>query len=177
MTNDEPIPLYDGEPSGASIIPDGGAPSDASGSPADGGRAQLLRRKRRNPRRPSCGVLVCFSPRLAFGHVEHVLCPLHNISKGGVEIEYDREIETGSSASVSYLTISRRSVRITGTVRHCGAMDNGRFLVGVELSRFLDYEELKPAKALPGRDVAPDVRARKLQPLPTPTSEADESTS
>lgn len=169
MASDEPIPLYDGEPSGATIIPEGGATTNDHQTPPP-------RPKRRNPRRPCCSILVCFSPRLASGRVEHVLCPLCNISKGGVEIEYDGEVATGTSASVSYHTASRRCVRVTGTVRHCCEMDNGRFRIGIELNRFLDYEEIKPAKALSGREVAPGVRARKLQPLPTPTSEADEST-
>ena len=176
MASDEPIPLYDGESTGAEIIPEGGAPPDASGSPADGSTTKPPRPKRRSPRWRSRGVLVCFSPRLASGRVEHVLCPLCNISKGGVEIEYDREVAAGAPASVSYRTISRRRVRVTGTVRHCSPMGDGRFRIGVDLCRHLDYEELKPATALPGRDVAPGVRARKLQPLPTPTSEDDEST-
>ena len=120
--------------------------------------------------------MVCFSPRLASGLVEHVVCPLCNISKGGVEIEYDRDVATGTSASVTYQTISRRRVRVIGTVRHCGAMDNGHFRIGIELSRFLDYEELKPAKTLPGRDVAPGVRTRKLRPPPTPTAESERTT-
>lgn len=173
VMSDETIPLYDGELSGATIIPEGGAASAGSGTPS--GTAQPPRPKRRNPRRPCHGVLVCFSPRLASGCVEHVLCPVLNISKGGIEIEYDREVATGAPASVAYRTISQRSVRVTGAVRHCSAVGNGRFRIGVELSRFLDCEELKPAKALPGRDVASGVRARKLRPMATPDSEAGDT--
>jgi len=166
--SDDPIPLYDGEPSGATIIPEGGDVSAGTNDPKPGPDAQgqscRVRGKRRNSRKTCQGVMVCFSPHTPAGRIEHVECPLRNISKGGVEVEFDREVAAGTTACVSYRTISRRCVRACGTVRHCAPIGNGRYKIGMELSRYLDAEELRPAKARPGRDVSPDVRTRKLHP-------------
>ncbi len=152
--SDEPIPLYDGEPSGAKIIPDG----------AERAEQQVETRiKRQSPRRKYERVHVCFSPMYQSGRLEHVECPVIDMSECGLAVEYDRKLQKGVTGHISYRTISHQPVRISCTVRHCSEMDNGHFEVGVQLNRRLRSEEMRPAKVRPGRELAAGVRARKLR--------------
>ena len=152
--SDEPIPLYDGELSGAKIIPDG----------AERAEQQVETRvKRQRPRRSFDRVHVCFSPMYQSGRVEHVECPVIDMSESGLAIEYDRKLGKGVTGHVSYRTISNQPVRVSCTVRRCAVMDNGHFEVGVQLNRRLRSEEMRPAKVRPGRELAAGVRARKLR--------------
>jgi hypothetical protein len=159
---DEPIPLYDGELSGSVIIPDG--PSGALGTPT-------VRSRRVHKRRPGDGVCVCFSPTLFSGRVEHVECPVFNISAKGFAIEYDRKLEVGVTGYITYRTVSHQPVHVSCRVQRCSPLENGHFLVGLKLNRKLEIEETKPAKPRPGRDLAPGLRARKLHDPETPLPE------
>ncbi len=152
--SDEPIPLYDGELSGAKIIPEG---AERVGQPPE------TRVKRQSPRHKFERVHVCFSPMYQSGRVEHVECPVIDMSESGLAIEYDRRLGKGITGHVSYRTISNQPVRVSCTVRRCAAMDNGHFEVGVQLNRRLRSEEMRPAKTRPGRELAAGVRARKLR--------------
>lgn len=152
--SDEPIPLYDGELSGAKIIPDG---AKGVGQPTE------TRVKRQSPRHSFERVHVCFSPMYQSGRLEHVECPVIDLSESGLAIEYDRKLEKGVTGHISYRTISHQPVRVSCTVRRCAAMDNGHFEVGVQLNRRLRSEEMRPAKVRPGRELAAGVRARKLR--------------
>ncbi len=162
--SDEPIPLYDGEPSGAKIRHEtvGSSPS----SPP-------LRCRRSNVRKECDQVSVCFSVQLALGRVDHVECPVFDVSVKGVAIEFDKKVEPGIRGYISFWTLGHRSVRVGGCVRRCKALQDGRFLLGIELDRKLAREERSPAKKRPGREIAMGMRPRKLREMRVPDSVED----
>lgn len=153
--SDEPIPLFDGEPSGSVILPERGSSSVP---------ARMLRSRRVSPRKGCENVHVCFSPETPSGLVDNAECPLINISSLGMAVEYDKPLRKGTSAHVSYYSITRIPVHVGCMVRHCDTLDNGRYLIGLRMSRTLKYEERKPMRVGHGRVVSPTVRARKLKP-------------
>ncbi len=156
---DETIPLYDGELSGATIIQESGAnAAQARGSTAQRGP----RRKRRGARTACERIHVCFSATDATGRTDHAECPVIDVSKGGFCIEFDRPLPAGVRVNIAYHTISHRPVNVYGQVRHCAALRNGRYRLGIELCRHLDTEEMKLSKSMPARDIAPGVHPRKL---------------
>ncbi len=159
------IPLYDGEPSGAKIIHETHRSESLDGhaSTESAEAAGPLRHKRRTPRSECEHILVCFSPCDPSGRVEHVACPVFNISRGGFALEFDRALDVGVMGHISYLTVGHRPVRVSCSVRHCLAIGGGRYRLGIALDRYLDREERKPAKAIPGREVAPGIRTRVLR--------------
>ncbi len=154
---DEPIPLYDGEPSGARIVHEdeqrGGAP------------VQTVHCKRRDARHDCERIHVCFSPNDPTGPAEHVECLLQNISPGGIAIDFDRALDVGAAGTVCYMTISHCPVHVTCRVRYCGSLGGGRYRLGLKLDRRLGVEERRPARCAPGRDVFPKLRPRKLRPV------------
>ncbi|MFQ5502229.1 MAG: PilZ domain-containing protein [Phycisphaerae bacterium] len=159
------IPLYDGEPSGAKIIHETHR-SESFDGPASTESAETagpLRHKRRTPRKDCSHIQVCFSPCDPSGRVEHVACPVFNISRGGFALEFDRALDVGVTGHISYLTAGHRPVRVSCSVRHCLAIGGGRYRLGISLDRYLDHEERRPAKKISGRDVAPSVRTRSLR--------------
>lgn len=157
--SDEPIPLYDGEPTGAQIR------HETSILDHVGAQAGVASTRRRSARHECERVHVCFSPRDADERSEHVECPVLDLSKGGLAIEFDRVLASGTFCTIAYRTISRQPVHVSGTVRHCRDIGGGRYRVGVKLNRELRTEELRPARQRPGHDVAPGVRARPLKPI------------
>ncbi len=163
---DEPIPLYDGEPSGARIIhEDEQRGAAAGGSPTSGGNVQTVHCKRRDSRHECERIHVCFSPDDPAVPAEHVGCPMQNSSPGGIAIEFDRALNTGAAGAISYMTVSHRPVHVTCSVRFCGSLGGGRYRLGLKLDRRLGVEERRPAKCVPGRDVFPELRPRKLHPI------------
>lgn len=156
--SDEPIPLYDGEPTGAVIRHE---TSTLKGSaPAAGGAVQV----RRKAARHDCErILVCFTPQDPTRCAENVNCPVVNLSKGGIALEYDRKMLSGISCFITYRTVSQQAVHISGVVRHCRDIGGGHYQLGIKFTRNLRIEELKPAKFRPGRDVAPGLHARNLK--------------
>lgn len=168
MTGDstDAIPLYDGEPSDAKIIHETrrfGLP-DGTSSPGNDAGTRPLRRKRRIPRAECTHIQVCFSPCDPAGRVEHVACPVFNISRAGFAIEFDRPLAVGVAAHIAYQTVGHRPIRVSCSVRHCQPIGGGRYRLGIALDRFLDREERRPAKTIPGREVAPGIRVRALRP-------------
>ena len=167
VANDS-IPLYDGDLSGAEIIHENGdapASPDVDGRPAqsdDVGNNRRVRCRRRNARRPCERVHVCFSPSAPSGRVEHVECPVRDISKTGFAVEFDRPLATGVSGYISYYTISHQPVRVSCSVRHCHPLGEGRYFLGLTLNRDLSLEEQRPSKTGPGRSVSPCFRPRPL---------------
>jgi hypothetical protein len=159
--SDEPIPLYEGDLSSHVILPDS-APGRAESA--------VVRSRRACPRKNCEDVHVCFSPESESGLPDNAECSVLDISVTGMAIEYDRPLARGVSANVSYYTISRIPVRVSCTVRHCAAKDNGYFQIGLQLNRPLKFEERKPMRIGAGRVVSPHVRARKLQPPKTDNS-------
>ncbi|MCG8409162.1 MAG: PilZ domain-containing protein [Phycisphaerales bacterium] len=165
---DDFIPLYEGELSGARIVHD----NDSSDGVADRGpgpsatnATQSLRRKRQSARKPCEQTCVCLTPNDPSGRIEHVACPVIDISKNGFSLEFDRHLAVGITGSISYRTVSHRPVHVSCCIRHCQLLENGRYRLGIKLDRELNHEELKPAKTGFGRDVAPGVRTRKLRPV------------
>ena len=152
---DEPIPLWEGELSGATIRPE---------TTGDSSQAQTIHGRRANPRRQLHGACVCFSPDLASGKTEHAECPVIDISAAGLAIEYDAEIDTGMAGIISYLTLSHRPMQLSCTVQNCVPLGNGHYLLGLKLDRRLTLEERQLTRSGPGRQVAPGVRTRKLGP-------------
>jgi hypothetical protein len=128
--------------------------------------ATAVRCRRGGTRRPCDGVHICFSPEFASGRVEHVDCPVRNVSAGGFAIEFDGPLEMGLAGHVTYRTLSGLPVHIGCTVRHCKPLGAGRFLVGLKLDRRLQPDELRPARARQGRELAPGLRPRRLRATP-----------
>jgi len=159
MMADDPIPLYDGVLSGARIIHEDDRRADAAGN------VQTVHSKRRDTRQGCERIHVCFSPEDPTGPAEHVECPMRNISAGGMSIDFDRVLDIGASATVCYMTVSQYPVHVTCSVRYCGSIGGGRYRLGLKLDRRLGVEERRPAKCIPGRDVFPKLRPRKLRPV------------
>ena len=131
-----------------------------------------MRCKRSSPRHSADGIRVCFSPQVQLGRVEHVECPLINMSATGLAIEFDQRLGLGVMGYVAYWTMSRQPVRVSCTVRQCQPLENRRFLLGLKLDRKLTFDERRLAKMRPGRDLMPGVHPRKLReparPVPAP---------
>ncbi len=164
---DEPIPLYDGEPSGAEIVHE--KPDDKPTV-----FSQTVRSKRNSVRKGCDRTKVCFSPQESLGRAEHVECPVIDMSTTGFAVEFDRPLAAGVNGHVAYWTVGHRPVRVSCTVRRCVPMDNGHYLIGLKLARKLTFEEKKPARTLAGREVAMGLRPRKLKPAIEP-AEHDQS--
>jgi hypothetical protein len=152
--SDEPIPLWDGEPSTAKIIHEHRGLADG---------AATVRCKRGSPRSPCDGVHVCFSVERRLGEVEYVECPLIDISATGLAVEYDQKLEFGTTGYIAYWTVGHQPVRVSCTIRQCRMLDEGRYLLGIKLDRKLNFEERRPARLRLGREVVPGVRPRKLR--------------
>ncbi|MBX3395438.1 MAG: PilZ domain-containing protein [Phycisphaerae bacterium] len=162
--SDEPIPLWDGEPSGAEIRHDT-VRHDAAGSATNfgTGHASGLTTRRRDSRHECERIFVCFSASDPMGRAEYVECPVFDFSKSGLALEFDRRLAIGTACTIAYRTVSRQPVHVSGSVRHCRDLDGGRYRVGIRLARTLKLDELRPAKRRDGQDIAPGIRARSLR--------------
>lgn len=154
--DDDPIPLWDGPVSATPIIHES---RNASNGEARNG----VRAKRQHTRHSMENVLVCFSMHDASGRLDHVDCPLVDMSCDGVAIVYDRRTAVGVRCFVSYRTVSQQPVHVGGVVKNCAKVTASRFRIGVLLDRQLHKEEQKPAKHLPGRSVSPTHQGRRLR--------------
>lgn len=166
MADNGSIPLYEGELSGASIVHDNTPAENLPDHRWDASAALAtpsIRQKRQSVRKPCEHVQVCFCPNDPSGRIEHVACPVINISKGGFSIEFDRPLAVGITGSITYHTVSHRPVHVSCSIKHCDSIGNGRYRLGIKLDRELNHEELKPCKVGLGRDIAPGVRPRKLR--------------
>jgi hypothetical protein len=159
--SEESIPLYDGELSGSAIIPD---------EEFVGDEANVAHSRRAVARRDCERVHVCFSAELDDDRVDHVECPVLNISKGGMAIEFDKPMRHGAKGSVSFRNVGNQPVRVNARVMRCAAQGKGRFILGLRFDRTLLVEECKPAYVRPGRDVSPGLRARKLSGADSPSA-------
>ena len=154
MIDDDAIPLEDGEITGCQITPE---------SRSDGGVMTTVRTKRKMARKNVGRSFLCFGATLAGGKTDQAACPIVDISTKGLAFEYDQEIKLQSKGFVAYRSVSGRPVHITCVVRRCIPMEGGRFLIGVLLDRKLQFDEIRPAQASPGREIAPNLRPRKLR--------------
>lgn len=155
----DPIPLYDGPPSGYLIHHTAQAAADDATS--SGGR-QAVRSRRRGARRECERTRVCLTVTEGDGRVDHAECPVVNISRSGMALHYDRRIVRGARVTIQYRTVSLSPVHVTAAVRHCVPAGPDRYQIGLSLDRPLAGEELRPARDLPGRDVAPGIRGRRF---------------
>lgn len=164
--SDDPIPLFDGELSGAAIVPERSRHD-----------ATTLRGHRSATRRSHSGIRVCFSPELRPGRPDHVECNLIDISATGAALEYDQPLAIGVAAHVAYRTACDRPIRVQCTVRGCLPLGDGRFRIGVEFAAKLRYEDCRPRRFGGGGAAIWGLRARKLPSLPPAESCTDDSTS
>ncbi len=150
MAVDNGIPLCDGDITGEVLVP---------GSPG----LKTLKGRRRSLRRACENVCVCFSPEHKSGRIDHVECPVLDISANGISILFDGPLEPGLSGRISYRAYGGRAVRIACSVRTCTEVEPGVFALGLNFVRGLSCQELRLAKRRSGREVAPGVRLRKLK--------------
>ncbi|MCA9256449.1 MAG: PilZ domain-containing protein, partial [Phycisphaerales bacterium] len=122
-----------------------------------------LRGKRHDTRRHMDNVLVCLSTHDASGRLDHVDCPLIDISNEGLAVYYDRRVTIGSRCFVSYRTISHQPVHVGGVVKNCARIDASKYRIGLLLDRRLQQDELKPSRARPGKSVSPVHHSRKMR--------------
>ena len=146
------IPLVDDEPSGRVIFPD--RHTDVAGP--------TLRGHRSTARHDRRGFHVCFMPQDATERVERVECPVLDVSSTGMALVFDHALRVGQTARVIYRTVAYHLVRVTCRVRRCQAQSDGLFHIGLQFTRTLRAEELRPLKHRPGRDLVPGLRARRL---------------
>ena len=151
--SDEPIPLWEGELSGAAIVPERGA----------GAAVQTVRSGRKAPRTQCDGAYVCFSPDLPSGVQEHVECPVIDKSAQGFAVEYDRRLEAGVRAHLAFITVGHQPVRVSCSVRRCAPLENGHYVIGLKLDRPLNFEEKRLAKSTAGKLISLGIRPRKLR--------------
>jgi hypothetical protein len=155
--DDDPIPLYDGPPIGKTVPPEVGA----TGSPDAADAKSAVRSRRRGARRDCERTVVCFVHTGVDGRIDHAECPVINISKLGMALLYDRFVARGTRATVQFRTVSLSPVRVTACVRNCMPSGGECYRLGLQFDRPLAAEEMRPARCLPGRDVAPGIRARR----------------
>ncbi|QDV91777.1 hypothetical protein RAS2_28830 [Phycisphaerae bacterium RAS2] len=146
-----PIPLEDAPEHSAIIVPESKA-------------ATSVRCRRREVRRTQGSAMICFTLERASGRVDNAECPVLNISRTGVAIVFDQEVNVGTSASIAYRSISGRPVHRGVTVRQCRPREDGLVELGLQFDRPLQFDEARPARHGPGREVAPGIRSRKLKP-------------
>lgn len=163
MLFDEPIPLDDSDDPNAPI-PLEDAPEHSAIIVPESKAATSVRCRRRDVRRAQGSAVICFTLESASGRVENAECPVLNISRTGVAIVFDQDVSLGASASIAYRSISGRPVHRGVTVRQCRPREDGHYDLGLQFDRPLQFDEARPARHGPGREVAPGIRARKLKP-------------
>lgn len=160
---DEPIPLEDSDDPNAPIPLEETAGQSAIIVPESKADTSV-RCRRRDVRRTQGSAALCLTLERASGRVDNAECPVLNISRTGVAIVFDQEVGVGASASVAYRSISGRPVHRGVTVRQCRPREDGHYDLGLQFDRPLQFDEARPARHGPGREVAPGIRARKLKP-------------
>ena len=154
MFDAEAIPLEKGEISDCSIKPN---------SAVEPGVYTALRCRRKHKRKDCSKSMLCFGRQMSCGRSDQAACPIVNISASGIAFEYDEQLEEGCKGFVAYRSVSGRPVQITCVVRQCRRACRGRYIIGVELDRKLQFDEAKPAYASHGREIAPNTRPRRLR--------------
>ncbi|MEK6644490.1 MAG: PilZ domain-containing protein [Planctomycetota bacterium] len=158
MLDDEPIPLEECTLTWADIVPDQrvlDAPIAESGA-----------YKRSHARHDCTSSSICLTIEHSSGKVEHVECPVMNMSTGGFAILFDGALRKGTRGTVSYRSAMGKPVQVACTVLHCAPVEEGRFKLGLKLDRPLRIEEARPARTGHGREVSPGLRPRKLKAMP-----------
>lgn len=121
-----------------------------------------LRGRRDSARRVSKGVTVCFTPQDESGRVEHVECPLVDLSSSGLGLVYDKAIDAGRTCLIAFQTASHRLVRVHARVKRCISTGENRYEVGLRFTHRLTAEQQLIVKRRPGRDITVGSRMRPL---------------
>lgn len=156
VPDDESIPLCEPSSAATPIVHESSDMSSAD-------RNRAIRGKRHNPRRPMENVHICFSLHDASGRLDHIECPLVDVSREGVAVICDRRTPVGMRCYVSYRTVSQQPVHVGGVVKNCAKFGVSRYRIGVLLDRHLQQEEQRPAKRRIGRSVSPTHQCRRLR--------------
>ena len=120
------------------------------------------RGRRDSARRVTKGVTVCFTPSDESGRVEHVECPLLDLSSSGLGLTYDKPIDVDRACEVAFQTVSHRLVRVHARVKRCIRIGENRFEVGLQFTHRITAEQQLIAKRRPGRDITIGSRMRPL---------------
>jgi len=172
MSDSDPIPLYDGPPTGPKIEHPDLNPTAATEN--NDGLATPIRGSRRNVRHELEGVKACLATHDASGRNEFADCPVVDISVSGIGLEFDRRLKSGLRCNISYRTRDHRTVHVGGTVRRCRQIEGGYFEIGIQFDRHLHKDEMQPARVLPGAAASPLQRGRQLKRLfSAPTTDPD----
>lgn len=147
---EETIPLEEGSLSAPAIIPD------------RSGIGVQLRGRRTSSRKSFEGVWVVFSPETRPGHVDHVECPLLDLSGVGIAVQYDRPLKAGVHARIAYRSVCDVPINVPCTVRRCVPLEGGGYRIGAQFDVKLRVENRRPARARPGRELVPGIRARRI---------------
>lgn len=148
--NLDPIALVDGEISGKVLLHE---------SSLDRSRP---RGRRDSARRVSKGVTVCFTPSDESGRVEHVECPLVDLSSSGLGLTFDKPIDLDRACEIAFQTASHRLVRVHARVKRCMQVGENRYEVGLQFTHRLTAEQQKIVRRRPGRDITIGSRMRPL---------------
>lgn len=149
----DPIPLVEGEPCAAIILPPDGRTSANEPS---------VRGARDSVRHSYEGVSVCLSIQDGSGRVDHAECPVVDLSASGVGLLYDRRVEPGVTGHVSFRTIDQKPVRVACIIKRCRPIHDRLYELGIRFKRRLDRVEQRPQKLRPGRELASGIRPRKF---------------
>lgn len=152
--NLDSIPLEEGEILSHVILPDQNSAIQ---------RDYHLRGHRDATRRRTEGATVCLTLQDQAGRVEHIECPVMDLSATGVGLVFDQEIEQGRSCQIAYQTASHRLVRLHATVKRCVQTGPGRFEIGLRFTHRLEADQLRIVRRRPGRDITIGARMRKLR--------------
>lgn len=120
------------------------------------------RGRRDSARRVSKDVTVCFTPQDESGRVEHVECPLVDLSSSGVGLVYDKPIDVDRACDLAFQTASHRLVRVHARVKRCISISENRYEVGLRFTQRLTAEQQLIVKRRPGRDITIGSRMRPL---------------
>lgn len=148
--NLEPIALVDGEIVSKVVLHE---------SSLDRSRP---RGRRDSARRVTKGVTVCFTPQDESGRVEHVECPLVDLSSSGIGLVYDKPIDVDRACQVAFQTASHRLVRVHARVKRCICIGESRYEVGLRFTHRITAEQQLIVKRRPGRDITIGSRMRPL---------------
>jgi len=148
--NLEPIELFDGEIVSKVILSESARES------------QRTRGRRDSARRAAKGVTVCFTPQDESGRVEHVECPLVDLSASGLGLVFDKAIDVDRACQIAYQTASHRLVRLNARVKRCVQVGDQRFEIGLRFTQRITAEQQLIVKRRPGRDITIGSRMRQL---------------
>jgi len=149
--NLEPIEMFDGEIVSKVILSESGLD------------APRTRGRRDSARRIAKDVTVCFTPQDESGRIDHVECPLLDLSASGACLVFDKPIDVDRACQIAYQTASHRLVRLHARVKRCVAVGDNRYELGLRFTHRITAEQQLIVRRRPGRDINIGSRMRQLQ--------------